>query len=343
MGELDKPLTDLGLDQEEQLLRGDLDALSTEVHGIEAEIGRAVIGQDRVVREVLIAAFAGGHVLLEGVPGLGKTLLVRSLADVLGLGFSRVQCTPDLIPADVTGTEVLVEDESGVRHLRFRPGPIFSRIVLADEINRATPKTQSAFLEAMQESQVTIAGRTHALPRPFIVLATQNPIEMEGTFPLPEAQLDRFMFKVLLEYPGREELRRIVQQTTGPGDPELEELLSPERMLALRGLVRRLPVADDLVDAAVRTVRATHPDDEDAPEQVRRYVRFGAGPRAVQAIVLGAKVRALLEKRLHVAASDLRATVLPALRHRVLLNFEAHAASVSPDDLLDGLAERFLA
>ena len=314
----------------------------TDVRRLESELARAVVGQNEVVRQILLAVFAGGHVLLEGVPGVGKTLLVRSISTVLGLEFGRVQCTPDLIPADVTGTNILVENDAGSREIRFRPGPIFSMVVLADEINRATPKTQSACLEAMQEHQVTIDVQTHPLPQPFMVLATQNPIEMEGTFPLPEAQLDRFLFKVLVDYPGRGELRRIAEQTTGPAPSMPRAVLSPERILTMRDVARRIPVASEMLDAAVRVVRATHPGDDDASDEVRRFVRFGASPRAVQALVLGAKVNALLEGRYHVAPSDLAAAAQPALRHRLLLNFEASTASVEVEQLIAEIAGRLL-
>jgi MoxR-like ATPase len=281
-------------------------------------------------------------VLIEGVPGLGKTLIVRSVAAALGLDFGRVQCTPDMIPADVTGTNILVETAGGGREFRFQPGPIFSKIVLADEVNRATPKTQSAFLEAMEERQVTIAGQSHPLPAPFVVLATQNPIELEGTFPLPEAQLDRFMFKIVIDYPGRDALQEIGETTTAQPGRSPAAVLDPERVQAMRRIVRRVPVATEVMSSAVAVVRATHPGDVNATDKIRRFVRFGASPRSLQAMVLGAKAHALIEGRCHVSPSDLRATAWPAMRHRVLLNFEASVSSVGVDEIISELVEKFL-
>jgi MoxR-like ATPase len=300
------------------------------------------VGQERVVREVLTAILAGGHVLLEGVPGLGKTLLVKSMATALGLGYSRVQCTPDLIPADITGTNVLMESEGGSRTIRFQPGPIFHSVVLADEINRATPKTQSGFLEAMEERQVTVAGTTYPLPLPFIVLATQNPIELEGTFPLPEAQIDRFLFKVVIDYPGRHDLIRIAGETTGPDRVDLRSVLSAHQLVAMQQVARHVPIATDMLETASSIVQATHPSDPEATEPVRRFVRFGASPRAVQALVLGAKVNALMAGRLHVSRADLATALRPALCHRVLLNFEAGTSEVGIEQILTGLREAFL-
>jgi MoxR-like ATPase len=292
------------------------------------------VGQERVVEEVLTAFFAGGHVLLEGVPGLGKTLLVRSLAQSLGLRFARIQCTPDLMPADVTGTNV-VSEENGRREFVFRPGPVFTNLLLADEVNRATPKTQSALLEAMEERAVTAGGRTHPIEGPFHVLATQNPLEMEGTFPLPEAQLDRFLFKVLVEPPGGEDLLRIVDRTTGAGAPAAPRVLDGARAAALQGIVREVVLDGPPRSLVARLVEATSPAGAAAPPSVRRFVRYGASPRGAQALALGAKVRALAAGRVHASAGDVRAVARPALRHRLLLNFEGEAEGVSVERILD--------
>ncbi len=294
----------------------------------------SIVGQEEVVDQVLTAFFAGGHVLLEGVPGLGKTLLVRTLARALGLRFSRVQCTPDLMPGDVTGTTVLV-DEGGRRAFSFRPGPVFTNLLLADEVNRATPKTQSALLEAMEEKSVTVGGETHRLEEPFHVLATQNPLEMEGTFPLPEAQLDRFLFKVLVRSPGGEDLLRIVDRTTGAAAPVPGRMLDGALVVRLQRLVREVVLEGPGRTLVARIVEATAPGGPGAPASVTRFVRFGASPRGAQALALGAKVRALGAGRSHVAAEDVRAVARPALRHRLLLNFEGEAEGVSVESLLD--------
>jgi len=304
------------------------------IQELRTQIARAVVGQDAVVEEILICLLAGGHVLLEGAPGLGKTLLVRTLAQCLRLRYSRIQFTPDLMPADITGTSVLVEAEGGAREFRFEPGPIFGNVVLADEINRATPKTQSALLEAMQESAVTVAGTRHALDEPFVVLATQNPIEMEGTYPLPEAQLDRFFFKVLVEEPSEDELVAIVGATTGTDAAKPEPVLDAVAVLAMREQVRAVPIADPLVRHIARLVRATQPDAEEAAPAARQYIRYGAGVRAAQSLVLAAKTWALLAGRNHVSFADLRRAFLPALRHRIVLNFEGEAAGVAADEIL---------
>jgi MoxR-like ATPase len=302
---------------------------------LEDAIQTVIIGQSAVVREVLISLLAGGHVLLEGVPGLGKTLLVRTLAAALDLSFSRVQFTPDLMPADITGTTILREDEHGRRSFAFQAGPVFAHVVLADEVNRATPKTQSALLEAMQEHTVTVGHDTHRLPAPFFVLATQNPLEMEGTYPLPEAQLDRFMLKVLVPFPGARVLRDIVQQTIQPPD-QVIPVLDGERLGRMIQIARSVPIATPLVDYAVSLVLATHPGPSSL-EQVQRYVRAGASPRALQALVLGAQVRALLEGRYNVSVEDLKALARPALRHRVLLSFEGQAEGIEPDTIVDAV------
>jgi MoxR-like ATPase len=298
---------------------------------IETELGKLIVGQRELVRSVLIALVAGGHVLLEGQPGLGKTVLVRSLARVLDLSFARVQFTPDLMPADVTGTHIVNEDEHGRRRFEFQPGPLFTNLLLADEINRATPKTQSALLEAMQERQVTVGDRTRALPGPFFVLATQNPIELEGTYPLPEAQLDRFLFKLLVPFPSAGELAEIARRTTGVGEAELEVVASGDDLVAMSLLAREVPIAEPVMDRAVQILLATHPDRPEAPEDVRRFVRWGASPRGLQTLVLAGRIRALLEGRYNVALEDLEAIAAPALRHRVFLNFEADAAGVDAE------------
>jgi MoxR-like ATPase len=301
---------------------------------IEAEVGRYIVGQREVIRHTLICLLAGGHVLLEGVPGLGKTMLVRTLAKVLDLRFARIQFTPDLMPADIVGTDILEEREDGRREFRFRPGPVFTNLLLADEINRATPKTQSALLEAMQERTVTVASRSYPLEPPFMVLATQNPIEMEGTYPLPEAQLDRFLFKINVAFPGAGELVEILNRTTGAAEPQVSVVAGRETLLAMGEIARQVPVASPVADYAARLIVATHPESKEAPEIVRRYVRYGASPRGAQALILGGKVTALLAGRFNVAFEDLRAVAPAALRHRILLNFEALAEGISTDQVV---------
>ena len=304
------------------------------------EIARVIVGHEEIVDNVLICLFCGGHVLLEGVPGLGKTLLVRTLSSALTLEFRRIQFTPDLMPADIIGTNIVMDDQtSGKRHFQFQPGPIFGQIILADEVNRATPKTQSAMLEAMQEHSVTSGGQIHKLPEPFIVLATQNPIEQEGTYPLPEAQLDRFFFKSLVKYSNREELGTILDRTTAADNPRAKAVIDAEQIITSQELVKRVAVAPHVKDYAIRLVLATHPGGEYAPDMTNRFIRFGSSPRGVQALILSAKVRAMLDERYHVSFADISASVLPALRHRILLNFEGQAEGVQNDDILDHILQ----
>ena len=313
-------------------------SFGTDFENVRSEIGKAVVGHEEIVDGVITCLFAGGHALLEGVPGLGKTLLVKSLSDALQLQFNRIQFTPDLMPADVTGTTIVVEGDSG-RDFQFRKGPIFSQIVLADEINRATPKTQSSLLEAMQERSVTVGGTTHRLDRPFFVMATQNPIEQEGTYPLPEAQLDRFFFKLEVGYSNREQLSEILDRTTTGFTPDIQSVLDGERIKAHQEVVRRVGIEQGIQDYAVRMVLSTHPEGQFSTPTVNRFLRFGASPRAAQTLVLGAKVRALLDGRTHVGITDIRAVALPALRHRCLLNFEGEAEGVSTDDVVTNIIE----
>ena len=301
--------------------------------GIEREVGAFIVGQEQLVRPTLISLIAGSHALLEGVPGLGKTMLVRTLAEALDLGFSRIQFTPDLMPADIVGTNIIVE-EGGERRFRFQQGPIFSNLVLADEINRATPKTQSALLEAMQEHRVTVAKQQYTLSEPFFVLATQNPLEMEGTYPLPEAQLDRFFFKIDVPFPSEDDLVRIMERTTGVEHPTVGKAATGADVLAMQALARDVPIASHVMAYAIRILRGTHPETERVPEIVRSYVRYGASPRGAQAIVLGAKITALLDGRFNVAYADVQAVAAPALRHRIILNFEGEAEGISTDSVV---------
>ncbi|MCB9850438.1 MAG: MoxR family ATPase [Phycisphaerales bacterium] len=312
--------------------------LKTGYDRIRAELGKVIVGQDVVVDQLMVCLFANGHTILEGVPGLAKTLMISTLARCLDLSFHRVQFTPDLMPSDITGTEVIQEDRStGAREFRFLPGPIFANVVLADEINRTPPKTQAALLEAMQERQVSVGNQVHRLPAPFFVLATQNPIEQEGTYPLPEAQQDRFMFKVFVQYPSYEEEYRIAETTTVDRDVSIERVFTGEEIIRFQQLVRRIPAAPEVIKHALDLARMTRPQESDAPEIVRNMVTWGAGPRAVQAMLLGAKARAALHGRHHVSFEDVRRCAPPVLRHRVVTNFSASAEGYTPDRVIEEL------
>ena len=315
-----------------------VERLAEAYRSITEQLGRVIVGQERVIEELLIAAFSRGHCLLVGVPGLAKTLIIRTLAEALSLEFRRIQFTPDLMPSDITGTEVLREDRStGSKEFVFIPGPIFGNIILADEINRTPPKTQAALLEAMQEHQLTVGGQRHKLDEPFFVLATQNPIEQEGTYPLPEAQLDRFMFNTFVDYPSESEELQIVLQTTCEAEYSIDPVLDAEEIVSLQKIVRRVPIAEHLAKRAVAIARQTRPDADHSPEMVRECVRWGAGPRAAQYMVLGAKARAVLQGRYHVANEDLDAVAGPVLRHRIITNFNAEAEGITPDQIIHEL------
>ena len=316
-----------------------LEEFSAIAQQIEAEVGRVIVGQREVVRDVIICVLAGRHALLEGVPGLGKTQLIRTLADVLDLGFSRIQFTPDLMPSDITGTNVMEETEDGRKAFRFQAGPIFSNLVLADEINRATPKTQSALLEAMQEKTVTVAGVMYELDKPFFVLATQNPVEQEGTYPLPEAQLDRFMFKINVVFPSADELVEIIARTTGTENPTASKVATGEQVIAMRDLALQTPVASHVNRYVAELIVASQLDNPAAPDMVKRFIQYGASPRGAQALILGAKINALLEGRFNVAFEDIEAVAKSALRHRLLLNFEGLAEGIRTDDVVANLLE----
>ncbi len=325
----DAPVTDIHVEEFSRIVRA-----------IEAEVGRVIVGQREVVRGVLICVLASRHALLEGVPGLGKTMLIRALADALDLKFARIQFTPDLMPADITGTDILEEDESGRKIKLFQPGPVFANLILADEINRATPKTQSALLEAMQEQTVTVANRSYRLEPPFFVLATQNPLEMEGTYPLPEAQLDRFMFKVHVAYPSAAELVSILDRTTGAEIPAARKVADGRQIIAMSRLALNTPVASHVSEYVARLIVATHPEDDSAPPMVKNFVRYGASPRGAQALIIGGKINALLEGRYNVSFDDIQAVAAPALRHRLLLNFEGLAEGISADDVIAELLKQ---
>jgi len=315
------------------------DAFRQSYQSVRDEVGKVIVGHGDIVDGVLTALFVGGHVLLEGVPGLGKTLLVRTLAQATSLDFNRIQFTPDLMPADITGTSIVVETAEG-RRFEFQRGPVFTQMLLADEVNRATPKTQSALLEAMQERSVTVSGATHAMDRPFFVLATQNPIEQEGTYPLPEAQLDRFLFKLVVGYSDREQLHEIINRTTGEHEASVEAVIDGEAILKHQHLVRQVVVAPHVQDYAIRCTLATHPQGEHATAMVNRFIRVGASPRAAQALILGGKVRALLAGRGNVSVEDIRSVLTPAMRHRLLLNFEGAAEGMTTDRVLDDIIDR---
>jgi len=324
-------------------LEGDLAAIERLNEGyrrITKELAKAVVGQQRVIEELLIAIFARGHCLLVGVPGLAKTLMIRTLAEALNLSFSRIQFTPDLMPSDITGTEVIQEDKAtGQRAFKFLHGPLFSNVILADEINRTPPKTQAALLEAMQEHQVTVGGTRHRLPEPFFVLATQNPIEQEGTYPLPEAQQDRFMFNVHVDYPEEEEEFRIVEMTTTTHVPQIERVLSATDILEMQDIVRKVPVAPYVIRYAMKFTRLTRKEKGEVPDFIRDFVTWGAGPRATQYLVLGAKARAVLHGRYYVSCEDIREVAAPVLRHRIITNFNAEAEGIKPDTIVRRLAD----
>lgn len=332
--------------QEQRLATNpNLESLVKEFQGtfkaITEEVSRVIVGNEDVIRDTISCLLANGHVLLEGVPGLGKTLLVKSISQALGLSFKRIQFTPDLMPSDVTGTQVLTEDDSGRRNFQFQQGPVFANVVLADEINRATPKTQASLLEAMEEKQVTVLGDTHKLDNPFFVLATQNPVELEGTYPLPEAQLDRFMLKLIVPTPSSSNLKEILNRTTGIKVPEAKAVMDPkiliEKIKLMKDLVREVVIAEPLNEAIVRMVLALSPQSEFESDVIKKYVRFGPGPRGAQAVILTSKVKALLDGRINVSFDDIKASLLPCLRHRMILNFEAEADGVSADDIVDAV------
>src|SRR6476646_3360479 len=314
--------------------KADVEQFQRQIGKLREEIGKVIVVNREVIDGALTCMLAGSHALREGVPGLGKTVLVKTMAEALALRFSRIQFTPDLMPADIIGTTVIDEDAKGGKVFEFRRGPIFANIILADEINRATPKTQSALLEAMQEHRVTVAARTYTIEEPFFVLATQNPLETEGTYPLPEAQLDRFFFKLHVPFPKREELHAILDRTTGAAESQIHPVLSRDEILAMQKLVRAVPVARHVQDFVVRVLEATHPDHADAPELTKRFVRFGASPRGAQSVLLAAKIRALFEGRFAASIDDVRHVCFPALRHRVLLNFEGEADGVKTDQVI---------
>ena len=322
--------------------------LETQIHNfretfynVKAEVQKRIVGQDAIIEGVMLCLLADGHALLEGIPGLGKTQLIRTLSEALNLTFKPIHFTPDMMPSDITGTTFLVEDEHGRKQFEFQQGPIFAQLILADEINRATPRTQSALLEAMQDRTVTVGRASHKLEEPFCVLATQNPLEMEGTYPLPEAQLDRFLFKLIVEFPNEDEIVQILRRTTSDTDISIEKVTEAETLNRMRWLVRRVIIAEHVERHIIRLVRRTHPDAEDAPDIVKRYVHLGAGIRSVQAIVLTAKIRALLDERYNVAVADVESVLLPALRHRILLNFEGQGEGIAPDTIVTEVRDSF--
>ncbi len=318
----------------------DLESARAAVDALVQEIAKAIVGHDEIIKGVLVCLLCGGHALLEGVPGLGKTYLIKSLGEVMDLKTSRIQFTPDLMPADILGTNILIQGEDNRRFIRFQPGPIFANIVLADEVNRATPKTQSALLEAMQEHAVTISGRNYQLGSPFVVLATQNPIEMEGTYPLPEAQLDRFFFKLHVAYPTPSQINQILNKTTKGSLPRLRKVLSGQQLNEMKQLVKEVPIAEHVQDYAVRLTMATQPSSQASTEMSRRYVRYGSSPRGAQSLVLAGKAAALLDGRYNVSCDDIRRAARPSLRHRIILNFEGEAADITPEQIIEDLLEK---
>jgi MoxR-like ATPase len=325
-----------------QAIEQQVEQLHINLENLQREISKIIVGHQEVIRDILITLLAGGHALLEGVPGIGKTLMVRTLSRSLGLKFSRIQFTPDLMPADILGTNIIVEDPGGKRSFRFHHGPVFGNIILADEINRATPKTQSALLEAMQEYSVTIYGMRYELERPFLVLATQNPIEMEGTYPLPEAQLDRFFFKIQLNLPNLEELVQIMDRTTGADLFEPLVIFDAQELMSMQRLVRQVPVANHVYEYVARLILATHPEHPQSVPMTRRYVRYGSSPRGAQALILAGKILAIMKGRYNVSINDVREVCYPALRHRLILNFEGKADGIAPEQIISQLLEEVL-
>ncbi|WIV11508.1 MoxR family ATPase [Proteiniborus sp. MB09-C3] len=322
-----------------QITEKDIMSFREQTEKIKNEIGKAIIGQKDIIEQVLIAILCEGNVLLEGVPGLGKTQLVKTIGKALDLEFSRIQFTPDLMPADVVGTNIITQDEKGASRFTFQKGPIFSNIVLADEINRATPKTQSAMLEAMQEKTVTVGNTTYTMSKPFFVLATQNPIEMEGTYPLPEAQMDRFLFKLYVEFPKLEELSQIVNITTSVGENELDKVSNGEELIKMANIAKEVPIAKPVMEYAMKLILATHPEEASSPEITKKYTRYGSSPRGAQAIIKAARVKALMEGRYNVSFDDINYAAYPVLRHRVLLNFEAVSDSINSEDIIKQIIE----
>lgn len=318
-------------------VRQQLEAFRSDFLKLRDEISKVIVGQREILDDTLIALIAGGHVLLEGVPGLGKTLTVRTLAEALHLAFHRIQFTPDLMPADLIGTNIVLETPDGRKSFEFQKGPVFANVLLADEINRATPKTQSALLEAMQEHSVTVAGQTHLLSEPFFVMATQNPLEMEGTYPLPEAQLDRFFCKLLVKYPDHRDLETILDRTTESSNPQATPVLTGERILEMSAVARQIPIAPEVRRYGIALVLATHPEHELATNSTRQFVRYGSSPRGLQSLILGAKIKAILDSRYHVARDDLRMMAAPVLRHRMILNFEGQAEGISTDAIIENI------